>query len=224
MEVIVVKKFFLGTIFGALMFIFSINVFSDTFYTNFKIEPFNHPIYINSKEWERYSDCLLINDTTYVPLRIFCNEVELGLEWLDKKGNQPSQIRLTTPFLRTSEIISDVSAVNYEPDSFIGEIIEKIQSGDETAQKLELDTSDKAVKHISELCSREFGKNVYYRAPWTVYYINELWLVYTDLGRGDGEPFEVVVINKGGDVLFLRQYCDMKEYMGKTYEIKNMEK
>jgi len=204
------KNFIFGTIFGTLIFVFSISVLGNTFYADLKIEKFTHPIYINSNKWDGASECLLINSTTYVPLRMFCEETELGIEWLDKKGMSSAQIRLTTPFLRTNEVVCDMSIVEYEKGSFLREVIDKANIGDETAQGFELDTPEKAAKYVAEICNREFGKNTYYKAPWTVYFVPELngWLVHTDLGRGNGEPFEVVVINKIGEVLFLRQYHD----------------
>ena len=208
------KKFFLGLISGILLLI-GVNIVFGESYENIhkaNINQNNSIILINSKYWEQSKNCISINDMTYVPLRAFCEDNGLDIEWV-KMNDDTSRIKVTLPFEKSNEYIECKSEQEILEQFNLGEeIINKISLGEIKKDEFKIKNAAEAAKFAGLKLESIFGNRVHYNKPYFVYYEKNLnsWVVrtslnyYTEFGVSTGGN-SFIVFNEAGDVLYIRQ-------------------
>ena len=169
------KKFFMGMLFGIL-----ISGTALCMQPCFgKIEKCIYPIYANCKRLNFKNDVLSVDDVTYVPLREFCEQTEVYIDFMDKsrfengtqKHNfseeQPvSYINVIEPFVQNRI----QTAVCPENISFFSDEIENELN---TPEKITINSHEQAVSMGAEILKNKYGNDVFNTILYTSVYLEK---------------------------------------------------
>ena len=175
------KKFILGIIIGQLML--GIPILAE-YAGQFDIEEADMVFTMNCQVVEFEKPVYSINGSTYVPVREFCEQAGLAIDWhrATAPGQYPAKkedIKIVLPYVKAKEILS--ATVSKEDEFLSSDDLAKIERSEVETR---IQTAEEAVRLALYYAESNEGARVYDNAVYDVFYLEEYdWWCVTFAGR-----------------------------------------
>ena len=186
-----------------------------------------NPIIINLKPWQTEQSVYRIDGSTYVPLRAFCEEAELGIGYAGNPYSPPNEtkldsiIHLKLPFVRDNEVLTsdEFWKLVGEPEETDPDTEEEYRLAREQMVEEYLDAERIPVKIKNKetaakvaalyLECTQHTKDYYEYKPYIVNYVEkyDAWIVATGY-----DIYGLLNMKHGGALLIMNSYGDVLYY------------